>query len=472
MLPWAAMKKRALVTATLLALLAASAAGWGAWWRERQALDRLAFPQQRLAFLEAETRRLQSLLADKQRAADAADIQQRRKEIEASVERLRELSFLQPVAYREIPRTELPAILRAKLGQQVPDQEFDHTGVALAALGLIPPGTDLKKTYLGLLGEQVGAFYDQHSQELFTFSGQSLANSQNQVILAHELTHALEDQHFHLVRLPLEAKGNDDRVLAASALVEGDATLVMNRYLIGSLSAATIRESLAATLTTDVRQLAAAPRFLRETLLFPYLRGQEFCQRLYDGGGWPELARAFEHPPASTSLILHPERFLAGPSEEPATVEFPDTQLLGEPPIDDNVLGEFGLRQWLLVRLKDDALAVGTAAGWKGDRYLVYGGTRAASYVWETVWRSPGEAGTFADAASRALGDGATPPSAPATPPARTWQRGGRFLSLVLDGAQRRVLIIDAQDAKWFDAFRGRFATGFTAAASPMPPPP
>ena len=465
MLRWVAMNKRTLAATTLLALVAV--AGWGAWWQAQQALHRLAFPQRRLAFLEAETQRLQSLLAGKQRETDAAAVQGWRKQIEASVERLRGLSFLQPVVYKEIPRSELPAILRAKLGQQVPDQEFDRTGVALAALGLIPNGTDLKKTYLGLLGEQVGAFYDQHSQELFTFSGQSLNNSQNQVILAHELTHALEDQHFHLANLPLEAKGNDDRVLAASALVEGDATLVMNRYMIGTLSAASIRESLVATVATDVRQLASAPRFLRETLLFPYLRGQEFCQQLYDQGGWAALARAFEHPPASTSLILHPERFLDNPSEQPAAVEFPDATLLGEHPLDDNVLGEFGVRQWLLTWLKNDTQATATAAGWKADRYLVYGGTQAASYVWETVWRSSGEAVAFGAAAARALGAGVTglPKSSTAGGeiPEQAWVQGNRRLAILVNASQQHVLIINAQDAKWSDALKGRFAAGFTA---------
>ena len=463
------MNKRTLAALALLALLAV--AGWGAWWQARQALAQLAFPQRRLAFLEAETRRLQSLLADKQREVDAAAVQKWRKEIEASVERLRGLSFLQPVVYKEIPRTELPAILRAKLGQQVPDQEFDRTGVALAALGLIPTGTDLKKTYLGLLGEQVGAFYDQHSQELFTFSGQSLANSQNQVILAHELTHALEDQHFHLANLPLEAKGNDDRVLAASALVEGDATLVMDRYMIGTLSAASIRESLVATVATNVRQLAAAPRFLRETLLFPYLRGQEFCQQLYDRGGWAALARAFEHPPASTSLILHPDRFLDDPSQQPAAVEFPDATLLGEQPIDDNVLGEFGLRQWLLTWSRNDTQAAETAAGWKGDRYLVYGGPQSASYVWESVWRSPGEAAGFGAAAARGLNGGVTalaksPAAGMDTSPEQTWTQGNRRLAVIVNAPGQRVLVINAQDARWFDALRGRFATGIV----PAPP--
>ena len=84
----------------------------------------------------------------------------------------------------------------------------------------------------------------------------------------------------------------------------------MNRYMLGGLSAASVRDALASTLTTDVRQLASAPRYLRETLLFPYLHGQEFCTELYDRGGWDALAEAFRHPPASSSQILHPEAVL------------------------------------------------------------------------------------------------------------------------------------------------------------------
>ena len=182
------------------------------------------------------------------------------------------------------------------------------------------------------------------------------------MILAHELTHALEDQQFNLSRLPLEAKGNDDRALAASALVEGDATLVMNRYMTGNLSAAVIKESLASALTTDVRQLAAAPRYLRETLLFPYLRGLNFCQTLYDHAGWDGLAEAFQHPPASTAEILHPERFLGrAPAGTGRRVRSPGRPLRGQDPVDDNVLGEFGVRQLLAAWLKDDQLAAQAA---------------------------------------------------------------------------------------------------------------
>ncbi len=330
------------------------------------------FTGRRMALLEAETERLRGVVKARQDADDQAANRVKRQEIERDVERLRGLRFLHPVDYREIPRTELPAILRQKLAQQVPDTEFASAGIALSALGVLPANIDLKKTYLALLGEQIGAFYDQHEKQLFTFSGQPLSAPQNRVIMAHELTHALEDQVFDLSRLPIEAKGNDDRVLAATALVEGDATLVMDRYMVGDLSAASIRDALASTLTTDVRQLASAPRYLRETLLFPYLRGQEFCDALYARGGWEALAEAFRHPPASSSQILHPDLFFAVPREEPVEIPFTDLEIAGQKPMEDNVLGEFGARQLFLNWLHDKARTEEAAAGWRGDRYLVY----------------------------------------------------------------------------------------------------
>ena len=249
---------------TLLCIILATAlvASWG-WMRQelgRVWTDR-SFTAQRLALLEQENRRLTGLWAGNAQAQQSALEAARRSEIEKAVENLRKLPFLKPVVYKQIPRNDLPDVLLQKLSQQVPDREFESEGAALIALGLLPPGTDLKKTYLGLLGEQIGAFYDQHTEELYTFSGHSLDDSQNRVILAHELTHALEDQHFHLARLPLEAQGNDDQALAASALVEGDATLVMNQYMLGNLSTSVLKDDLASAFTTDVRQLVAAPRF-------------------------------------------------------------------------------------------------------------------------------------------------------------------------------------------------------------------
>jgi hypothetical protein len=457
------LARRILPTLLGLGIAAAVSTGWLWGWHERAALERTsAFDRQRLAFFEAENGRLRAALLAREQQDDASATGAQRSAIERTVGQLRSLDFLHPVVYKQIPRSDLPALLRQKLAQQVPDQELTSDGIALAALGLLPAGLDLKTTYLDLLGEQIGAFYDQHTQELFTFSGQSLANAQNRVILAHELTHALEDQHFSLARLPLEAQHNDDRVLAATALVEGDATLVMNQFMLGEMSAAVLRDTLSSALTTDVRKLGAAPRFLRETLLFPYLRGQEFCQALYLDGGWDALADAFRHPPSSTAEILHPALFMARPRVPPVVIEFPQTAVLGQQPLADNVLGEFGLRQlfarWLPVATAgDDA-----AAGWRGDRYLVYGNAQATAYVWRIA---------CADAAAAAkLGAALHATLAARCHLAESVSGASRGEIFSVELAERRIglwrvgpvdiLVIDAPDARWNQALRAQFAPG------------
>lgn len=438
------------------------------------------FARRRMALLEEEAERLRGVVKARQDAEDQAANRAKRQEIERDVERLRGLKFLHPVDYREIPRTELPAILRQKLAQQVPDTEFESAGFALSALGVLPANLDLKKTYLALLGEQIGAFYDQHEKQLFTFSRQPLSAAQNRVIMAHELTHALEDQHFNLSSLPIEAKHNDDRVIAATALVEGDATLVMNRYMVGDLSAASLRDALAGTLTTDVRQLASAPRYLRETLMFPYLRGQEFCDALYARGGWEALAEAFRHPPASSSQILHPELFLASPREDPVEIPFPTLEVLGEKPVEDNVLGEFGSRQLFVAWLHDEHRASEAAAGWRGDRYIVYRQGDASSCVWKIACRDGKAAKAFYDAINACTVARYHPANLlqgwPMQNEAAQGKPAGKSASETMDGmrahpGERKIacawtrndelLIIDAQDDHWWNALTERFARKF-----------
>ena len=440
--------------------------GWVRVIRQQKQLQALDFTRQRAEFLQAENDRLAGVLAEQQRAADRMQERRQREVIEQSVAELTRLHFLRPVTFREIPRSDLPAVLSQKLSQQLPDVEFDHIGLELSALGLIPPGMDMKKVYLDLLGEQIGAFYDQHTHELFTFSEHPLTNSQNQVVLAHELTHALQDQHFDLSQLPLEAKGNDDRSLAASALVEGDATVVMNAYLLGNLSAAALRDNLAGALTTDVRQLAAAPRYLRETLLFPYLQGLKFATALEERGGRAAIVQAFRDPPASSAQILHPEKYLSAPREQPIEVNLGSTDVLDAGPAVDNVLGEFTLEQVLETWTRDKERSGVVAAGWRGDRVLVYGTPAACSYVCRTVWRDTGAAAAYCQEAGRgiALRYGAKPPS-PDAPSSLVRGPGKEDLSFTANGRQVRMVqagtettLIDAQDARWADALAQRFA--------------
>ncbi len=375
---------------TILAvLLALAAAGYG-YNRQRKldaAVERADFAERRVELAQAENARLREELAaageKMARPAEAA----RRREIEAAVARIRGLKFLKPVDYAILTRAEIGKVLSEKLAEQYTEAEFAELALGLAAMGLLPEGYPLREKYIALLGEQVAAFYDQHAHKLYMFEDASLENSANRVILAHELTHALQDQHFSLAKLPLEIKDNDDRAFAASALIEGDATLVMSAYMLENISLSALTETLGQMATMNTAELMEAPRYLREMLLFPYLQGQIFCTAIQAAGGFGMLSMVYKHPPASTAQILHPEKY---PSEAPIRVEWPETSLQGKKPILDNVLGEQGTRiameEWGI----ESAAALRAAEGWRGDRYLIFG--KGESLVWRSVWATPSDA--------------------------------------------------------------------------------
>jgi hypothetical protein len=317
----------------------------------------------------------------------------------------------------------------------------------MAVVGLLPANYPLREKYIDLLGEQVAAFYDQHAHKLFMYEDATLDNAQNRVVLAHELTHGLQDQYFGLKRLPLEIKTNDDQAAAASALVEGDATLVMSEFMMKNMSRQMFKDSMLASFTQNMKQLETAPRFLREMLVFPYLRGQEFCAALYGQGGYEAVSKAYAHPPTSTAQILHPQKYMSNPREEPIAVEWTETKVKGEAPLGDNTVGEMGLRI-LLTEWLDAATGERVAAGWRGDRYLYFAGGQGI--VWKTIWSSPAQATAFFEAEKKLLEKRhqlTNPQSAE-----RTYSADApRAVRIRLTDANE-VIVIDAKDPDWANA--------------------
>lgn len=380
-----------------LGLLAGAFIAAGVAWQGSRTTSLLT---RRAALLAEENDRLRSLVRDAERSKALARSKVQRDAVEREVTAIRGLPFKSPVDYEILDRKQIKETISGKLSEVFSEEEFANITAALARLGLLEPGYPLREKYVDLLGEQVAAFYDQHQHKLFMFEDASLDNAQNRVVLAHELTHALQDQHFGLQRLPLELKSNDDRVAAAAALVEGEATLVMSEYMLKNLSLGALKDSLTATFAQDMAQLAKAPTYLREVLLFPYLRGQEFCGALYGRGEYDALSKAYARPPSSTSQILHPEKFFAQPREEPVSVEWPETAVGNEKPMMDNVLGELGIRI-LLSEWIDPTTAERAAAGWRGDRYLCF--ANGSALVWKSIWANEAEAKEFLDAEKQTL---------------------------------------------------------------------
>jgi len=394
--------------------------------------------------IAADNDRLREILTKHERDLALAANKTQRAAIEEQVVKLRGLEFKQPVDYQVLNRKEIKQTISKKLAEVFSEQEFRDMTDAMAAVGLLPPKYPLREKYIDLLGEQVAAFYDQHQHKLVMYEDATLDNAQNRVVLAHELTHALQDQHFSLKRLPLEIKTNDDRAAAASALVEGDATLVMSEFMLNNLTRQMVKDNLLATFTQNMKQLETAPRYLREMLVFPYLRGQEFCAALFGSGGYEAVSKAYANPPTSTAQILHPQKYMATPREEPIAIAWAETKVKGEAPVGDNVVGEMGLRilfaEWL-----DAATGERAAAGWRGDRYLYFASGEAL--VWKTVWSSAEEAAEFF-AAEKHLLEKRHQLTSPRTAERSYEADGPRFIRLRQTDAHE-VIIIDAKDEDW-----------------------
>ncbi len=249
----------------------------------------------------------------------------------------------------------------------------------LEKLGLLPKGFALETFLLELLTEQIAGLYDPKSQEFFI--AEWIAPDDQRMVMAHELTHALQDQYFRLDPWVDAAKPNDDAELARDAVLEGSALAAMIDYLLreskkGVRDIPDIEELARGQLLGDLDkspQLAKAPPFLREELVFPYLSGLTFTQRvLRSSSGWADFHKVFENPPASTQQILHPDLYLEGVAPKPVTL--PDFRRLvpsGWNKLDENLLGEFGLRE-VLKQFLGAERAKALAPAWAGDRYAIF----------------------------------------------------------------------------------------------------
>ncbi|HSP64497.1 MAG TPA: hypothetical protein VLQ90_16020, partial [Pyrinomonadaceae bacterium] len=233
---------------------------------------------------------------------------------------IRQLSILRPVQSSTQSRAEIERSLIKSLDEDTTPAEMHADEVTLKKLGLAPSDFQYRALMLRVLTEQVAGYYDPKTRQFHLADWIDLDGQKP--IMAHELTHALQDQHFNLRRFEHWPKGDSDAELAAHALIEGDATLAMALYVANNpLVALAFLKSLGTTGMSSV-ELDKAPRALRESLLFPYQEGEKWVNALYKRGGWNEVSQAFTTLPQSTEQILHPEKYFA--HEAPVKVALPD----------------------------------------------------------------------------------------------------------------------------------------------------
>ncbi|MCC7176035.1 MAG: hypothetical protein IT159_12630 [Bryobacterales bacterium] len=253
------------------------------------------------------------------------------REIDAILAELSKITGLEPqkpVLRDVIGRDQVKRFLEDRIKEEVKPEELRAEELTLRKFGFVPADFDLAKTTVELLTEQAAAFYDFRKKRLYLLDSSS--SSMQEVALAHELAHALADQHFNLARFIERAGKSDDGAMARLAVMEGQATWLMSEYMarkIGmsltkSPAIAQLMSQQTAAVTGQFPVFDSAPLYLRETLLFPYTQGMLFQQTLVEKDGQAAFARVFRRPPESTRQILHPETYLAG--EKPASPGLPE----------------------------------------------------------------------------------------------------------------------------------------------------
>jgi hypothetical protein len=355
---------------------------------------------------------------------------------------LRELEWTGEVGMTELSGWEYGTRAR-EMAKVLGGEELNALGHLGAASGVLPEGTDLEALAASFTAASAGATYSPLDKQILLvdkFKGDSL--------VTHEFVHALQDQHFDLLKLLVVRPYNFDRAEALFAVIEGDAMNVQRRaeegdgYARKPLEDITRQEEARfGAYREDVGALF--PPLLTETFIFRYRDGARFVEAVRRSRGERGVNELFERPPVSSEQILHPEKYVQG--ETPREVALDETAFArdGWKLSASTPLGEIGVRGLLMagIALKD---AVRAAAGWNGDRAFLFEREGSAPlFVWKTAWDKRSDAEEFFNAYNaprQHQGAQAISTSINGDKAQAIWQQGGRVTLVQRDSDSVIVL--------------------------------
>jgi hypothetical protein len=300
-------------------------------------------------------------------------------EVLADVSKIISLPVKSPLKKTVRSREEIREFILREVREERDAAKWHADQQALETFGLIPRGFELQQFVVDLLTEQVAGLYDPKSKEFYIADWIPL--HEQRMVMSHELVHALQDQHFDIEPWSEAARPNDDAELARHSVLEGAAIVGMLEYMLHAQNVSVrdlpdIEQFIRAQMIGEVdknSQLAKSPAYIRDSLLFPYLAGTAFCQRLLKAGGsWEKFYEIFAKPPVSTHQILHPELYLSGENLPPVSLSAAVKAVPDEwKRLDENTLGEFGMHA-LLKQFLGEERAQRFSPAWAGDSYVVF----------------------------------------------------------------------------------------------------
>jgi hypothetical protein len=341
-------------------------------------------------------------------AQPAADLAAQIAAVTASVPGVRELQPTRDVPSELITREQFQANVEELFNSESTPEERAAEERFYKRMGLLAQDADMGALINQLYGSQVAAYYNPDDGKFYVIRRDSAFNATDKIIVAHEYTHALQDQHFDLKNNTITDNSQGDKQLAQLAVIEGDATLTSQLWATDNLGLADMLQMLIDGFSElDQASLEGVPLILRRQLEFPYTEGFEFATALHDKGGYDDVNAAITTPPLSTEQIIHPDKYFA--HEAPVDIPgVPVPDVLGCTAMAaaySQTLGELGIQ---IIAAGDERPQVDipgfpadwphadVAAGWAGDRLVMYEGCGGKwSIIWKTVWDTDADAISF-----------------------------------------------------------------------------
>jgi len=338
-----------------------------------------------------------------------------------------DLPILRKVKRKLTKRDEVQSYIVKSMKDDKDAKRLERSSEVLKKFGLLPRNFDLGKFLVVMLREQVAGYYDVKTKTVNLLNW--VDAEQQKPVLAHELTHALQDQSFDLDKwmkgssqkndkkddpTPADIE-NDEETSARQAVVEGQAMVVLLDYSLAPtqktvLNSPQIVEALKQGMlvgTADTPAFREAPIFLKEELTFPYRYGLDFTAALLQAGG-KELAYAgaFKYPPKTTREIMEPNTYLLHEKLEPVKLIDMDKDLQSYDAFDIGAMGEFDV-DVLVEQYAGAKEAAAIYPEWRGGYYFAGKPKRDKSapiaLLYISRWSSPGKASEFAAVYAKSL---------------------------------------------------------------------
>ncbi len=321
-------------------------------------------------------------------------------EVSDQVESVRGLTFDRPVNVEPITAAEMDRRLADYLGTYYPERFYARRSEAWQTIGALPRDVGYLEAIDAYQQGQVLGFYNSQNEEL-VYTGDAELNRIEQFVLAHELTHAIDDQHFDLDRLDgLVARCQEERFQAALGIVEGSANHFATQVL--------IRFPLQEVGSIPEDGTEEVPPFIVDMQAYPYTTGQRFADALSDANGPTAIDGALETFPTTTEQVLHPAKFPHEVGESLDVPDFAPTFGEGWRDLDVMVVGELWLKVLLHLRL-EDVVAARAAAGWDGGIYRAWTDGDETAVILSTTWDTPRDAQEFSRDLDRWVSRGTLP---------------------------------------------------------------